>query len=149
MDMKIETMIPFRTKETGDTLRIYFAYQYLTITKDDQTFQFVPIESKEIIFNIHTNRIENPNDVFVFQWGNHFLRLSLNKLSFDCDGFVENVYKIAGVNVDKTIIHKCEVPTEIDLLITEFENLNIKHAIDLALDKRDFETARKLVELCN
>ncbi|QCR33153.1 hypothetical protein [Lysinibacillus sp. SGAir0095] len=33
-------------------------------------------------------------------------------------------------------------------LITELENFNIRNLIDQALDKRDFESARKLVALC-
>ncbi len=78
--MKVEFMKPFYTKITGDKLRLVFAFQYLTISKEGEIFDFIPIEGKEMIINLNTEQVENISEAFVFQKGNRFIRLPLYQL---------------------------------------------------------------------
>ncbi|MGE7840678.1 transcriptional regulator [Lysinibacillus sp. NPDC093712] len=78
--MKIEYLKPFYTKVTGNKLRLVFAHQYLSISKDNEIFHFIPIEGKEIIVNLDTEQVENVSEVFAFQKDNRFIRLPLYQL---------------------------------------------------------------------
>lgn len=78
--MKIEYLKPFYTKVTGNKLRLVFAHQYLSISKDNDIFQFIPIEGKEMIVNLDTEQVENLSQVFVFQKNKRFIRLPLYQL---------------------------------------------------------------------
>lgn len=146
MDLKLVNMTPFYTKVEGETLKMVFAHQYIQINKDGETFSFVPIEDKEIIFNFRYRHIKNIDDVFVFRRGNRFIRLPLYKLTTLCEGFEESVIKIAESYEMKKVNN---INPETELLIRELEQMNIKHEIDRYLALRDFETCRKLVMLCN
>lgn len=78
--MKIEYLKPFYTKVTGNKLRLVFAHQYLTVSKDNEIFHFIPIECKEMIVNLDTEQVENLSEVFVFQKDKRFIRLPLYQL---------------------------------------------------------------------
>lgn len=141
MDLKLVNMTPFRTKVEGETLKIVFAYQYIQINKDGEIFNFIPIEGREIIFDFKYQHIKNLDDVFVFYRLNRFISLPLYKLATLCEGFEESVYQIS-----KKIKSGCG--EEIESLVKEIEYFNIQREIDRHLELRDFETCRKLVELC-
>jgi len=146
MSIKVQFMKPFYSKVTGSTLRLVFAYQYLSIIKDDELYAFVPVEGKEIHFNLESQQVENLSDVFVFQRGNRFIRMPIYQLMLVCAGFEENIKK----NTENVTPNGSTEATslEIENLFKSLEDFNIDHAINLALDERDFETCRKLVALC-
>ena len=78
--IQVNFMKPFYTKVTGTKLRLVFAYQYFGVSKDNEVYHFIPIESKEIIIDLRTTQVENLSDVFVFQRGDKFLRLPMYQL---------------------------------------------------------------------
>ena len=65
--IKIEFMKPFYTKLSSNTLRLVFAYQYLTVKKEDEVYHFIPIEGKEILVDLTTHQVKNLSEVFVVQ----------------------------------------------------------------------------------
>lgn len=146
MTIKVALMKPFYSKITAKTLRIVFAYQYLSILKDDEIYHFVPVEGKEIIFNLDTRKVDNLSEVFVFQRGNRFIRMPLYQLILVCNDFLDNINQIAGIS--KSDSGSGILKNEINDLFQELEKMNVEHAINLALEERDFETCRKLVALC-
>lgn len=139
-------MKPFHTKVTGNKLRLVFAYQYLSILKEGKIFHFIPIEGKEIIINIDTQRIENKNDVFVFQKNNRFIRLHLDELSL-IDSFQEQINEIISNATGKRIT---DVPDEVtviaDKLLEEIVEFNKNNLIDKLLDNKDFNSIAKMME---
>lgn len=136
----VQFMKPFYTKVAGEKLRLVFAYQYFSITKDDEIFHFIPIEGKEMIIDLNTMQIENLSDVFVFQRGNRFIRLPLYQLLL-----VSNVHEHlmpildnASVAVQPTIpTAKAEFNEEVDNIVRALEEENLERLIDDALAKRD------------
>ena len=62
-----------------------------------------------------------------------------------CEGFEESVYEISKKFKSET---KEGCGEEIESLVKEIEYFNIQREIDRHLELRDFETCRKLVELC-
>ncbi len=141
--ISVQYMKPFYTKVAGTKLRLVFAYQYFSITKDDEIYHFIPIEGKEITVDLTTMQVENLSEVFVFQCGNRFIRLPLYQLLL-----VSNVHEhlmpiIENSNV--TIPHKPseeveEVKDEEILeLIQVLEEDNLSRLIDAALAERNEE----------
>lgn len=133
-------MKPFYTKVAGTKLRLVFAYQYFSITKDEEIFHFIPIEGKEMVVDLNTMQIENLSDVFVFQRGNRFIRLPLYQLLL-----VSNVHEHlmpildnASTNVlPATPPVKAEFNEEVESIVRALEEENLARLIDDALAVRD------------
>lgn len=137
----VQFMKPFYTKVSGTKLRLVFAYQYFSITKDDEVYHFIPIEGKEMIVNLNTMQVENMSEVFVFQRGNRFIRLPLYQLLL-----VSNVHEhlmpilenSAG-DIQPVKAETDELDAEIAELIHTLEESNLSRLIDLALADRNEE----------
>lgn len=136
----VQFMKPFYTKVAGTKLRLVFAYQYFSITKDEEIFHFIPIEGKEMVVDLNTMQIENLSDVFVFQRGNRFIRLPLYQLLL-----VSNVHEHlmpildnASTNVlPATPPVKAEFNEEVESIVRALEEENLSRLIDDALAVRD------------
>jgi len=136
--LQIRRIEPFYTKRVGDRLKLVFAYQYFSVLKDDELFNFIPVEGKEIIINLKTLQVENLSDVFVFQRGSRFIRLPLYQLLL-----VSNIHDHLQKILDDLELKKeqkearAAAHSEFEVLFTEMENQNRLHLIDVALDRRD------------
>lgn len=135
----VQHMKPFYTKLSGDQLRLVFAYQYFSITKDDETFHFIPIEGKEMVVNLNTMQVENLSEVFVFQRGNRFIRLPLYQLLL-----VSNVHEhlmpiLENVTQNEQLVEAdpFEISSETAEAIRLLEEQNLARLIDEALENRD------------
>lgn len=129
--IQVQYMKPFYTKVKGDKLRLVFAYQYLSITKEDEIFHFIPIEGKEMIINIKTSQIENSNEVFVFQKGNRFIRLPLYLLWLisDVQAHIAPIIKSNSPSREHTEL----TWEEAEELITTLEQENLNRLVNQAL----------------
>lgn len=137
----VQYMRPFYTKVNGSKLRLVFAYQYFSITKEDEAFHFIPIEGKEIIVNLNTMQVENLSEVFVFQRGNRFIRLPLYQLLL-----ISNVHDHLMPILDNVTFNTPEntkpteeFDTETLEVIHYLENENFARLIDDALLDRNEE----------
>ena len=135
----VQFMKPFYTKVSGTKLRLVFAYQYFSITKDDEVFHFIPIEGKEIIVNLNTMQVENLSEVFVFQRGNRFIRLPLYQLML-----VSNVHDYLMPLLDNASVQQPAAPAqepvinpEVEGIIRSLEEENLARLIDYALADRN------------
>ncbi|AEO93882.1 gp638 [Bacillus phage G] len=141
----IQYMKPFYQKVSanGETLRLVFAFQYFSISKDQEIFHFIPIEGKEVIIDLKQRTIKNMSEVFVFQKGNRFIRLPLYQLAL-----ISNFDEMLSEFIDKhePKINKIEVTREeASELMIQLENANIDNLIDIALDNKDEEAFYTLV----
>lgn len=137
--ISVQFMKPFYTKVSGTKLRLVFAYQYFSITKDEEVFHFIPIEGKEIIVNLNTMQVENLSEVFVFQRGNRFIRLPLYQLLL-----VSNVHDHLMPILETASDHQQSAqPTEVEAnpevvsIIRALEERNLERLIDYALENRN------------
>lgn len=135
----VQFMKPFYTKVSGTKLRLVFAYQYFSVTKDDEVFHFIPIEGKEIIVNLNTMQVENLSEVFVFQRGNRFIRLPLYQLLL-----ISNVHDhlmpiLEGASVQQLSVPLLDIETnpEVENIIRILEEANLARLIDHALEDRN------------
>lgn len=157
--LKVEFMKPFYTKVSGGKLRLVFAYQYFSITRDGELFHFIPIEGKEMIINLTNMQVENMSEVFVFQRENQFIRLPLYQLmlisntqdhlmkiiepmSGGKDASMKDSYGLYEDNDDFEV----EMDKDIVDLIGELTNLNIDRMIDKSLEDRDEVKFKELIE---
>ncbi|MEX3621542.1 IDEAL domain-containing protein [Viridibacillus arvi] len=138
--LHVRRMEPFYTKKEGNRLKLVFAYQYFSITKEDELYHFVPVEGKEIIINLNNLQIENLSEVFVFQKGSRFIRLPLYQLLT-----ISNIHDHLQLIYDSLELSKEKGKTEqftstnkevVDL-ITQLEKDNKLRLIDQALAVRD------------
>ena len=147
----IEYIKPYRSYQKQGKIRLQFAYQYMTIKKDDQVFHFIPIEGKEMIVNPNGRNVENLSEVFVFQRGNRFLRLPLYQLLL-----VSNMNDFLMPLIDD-MIEKNDTAFEdsreshvakqdVEAVMREIEKSNINYLIDLALKENNEETFHQLIQ---
>ncbi len=138
MMLQIRRIEPFYTKRVGDQLKLVFAYQYFSVLKDDELFNFIPVEGKEIIINLKNLQIENLSDVFVFQRGSRFIRLPLYQLLL-VSNIHDHLQKILANMQIEVLQNKpgVEIRSEHADLLDELEELNRQHLIDVALETRN------------
>ncbi|MDL4839200.1 IDEAL domain-containing protein [Aquibacillus rhizosphaerae] len=134
--LSVKMLKPYYVKEEADVIRVVLAYQYFSLSLDDKVYQFVPLESREIRINRQTQKVENDQDVFVFQKGKEYSRVALSEL-LKLNDFMTHLKSIIHpyLNGDKTPIKD----EKIDQVIIELEKENIKRLIDLALKERNHQ----------
>lgn len=138
--ISVQFMKPFYTKVSDTKLRLVFAYQYFSITKDEEVYHFIPIEGKEMIVNLSTMQVENLSEVFVFQRGNRFVRLPLYQLLL-----VSNIHEHLTPILDnvtanlkiETTEEEMPLEPEVHELIHALEEENLSRLIDTALAERN------------
>lgn len=134
--LSIKRMTPFYMSKEEFRLRLVFAYQYFSIVKGDEVFQFVPSEGKEIIINTKSMQVENLGEVFVFQKGNRFIRLPLYQLLLISD-LPMHLKMILGETFESSEQGNQPEKTETEKLIDHLEMRNRMSLIDYALDTND------------
>lgn len=153
--LNILLMKPSHIKFTCNNLRLIFAYQHFSIEKDGETYNFIPIEDKEIRINLHTFSVENLDSVFVFQYGNRYIRLPLRELLM-----VKNI-NLYLMPIMKKVLKDFEdlkqKQTKMDEVlckkthqtIAQLERDNLLRLINEALDNRNQAEFERLVAMLN
>lgn len=130
----VQLMKPFYTKKQNGRITLVFAYQYFSIKKDDELFQFIPVEGKEIIVNAKTLQVENLSEVFVFQKGSRFIRLPLYQLLLASD-IHKHLLSIIEKSNDNEAVGQPMDGTE--AVIHQLERENYERMVDYALIHRN------------
>lgn len=145
--LSVQRMTPFFTKKENFRLRLVFAYQYFSIVKDGELFQFVPTEGKEIIINTKNLQVENLGEVFVFQRGSRFIRLPLYQLLLISDLHAHlNIIMEGNIDMKAKVELSEEVVAEAGEIITSLEHENRLRMIDFALENDDITLFNDLTE---
>ncbi|NYF23523.1 transcriptional regulator [Sporosarcina sp. JAI121] len=145
--LSVQRMTPFFTTQEDFRLRLVFAYQYFSIIKGGDVFQFIPSEGKEIVVNMKSLQVENLGEVFVFQRGNRFIRLPLYQLLLISDLHMHLTIILEG----KMGIEMQEATPEVVLLeaasiIEQLETDNRMRMIDFALETENIKMFNELTE---
>lgn len=141
--LEVQLMKPFYTRLEKERIKLVFAYQYFTIRKDDELFQFIPVEGKEIILNAQSLQVENLSEVFVFQKGNRFIRLPLYQLLLISDihihlqAIIETGEKVESEDISSST-------AEVEEILRELEKENFERMIDYALVHKNEELFKEL-----
>lgn len=140
----IKTFKPYYVKDDGDQIRVVLAYQYFSIVIKDIVFHFVPLEAREIRINRITQKIENKNDIFVFQNGKKYENITVSDLMKIKDFQLH----LASILSPYIVMAKLDVNhDEINDVIMELEKNNIHRLIDQALDEENEADFMKYTEL--
>lgn len=138
----VKMLKPYYIKANAQHVRVVLAYQYFSVVIDQDVYQFIPVEAKEIRLNRYNKKIENLGARFAFQKGKKVVYMSMTEL-ISLPDFIIQLHSIAGpyFKDDANVLNK-----EQDKLIKELEMLNLKRLIDKALDQRDYKTLHELVQ---
>ncbi|WP_407271070.1 IDEAL domain-containing protein [Radiobacillus sp. PE A8.2] len=144
--LSVKMFKPYYIKEETDHIRVVLAYQYFSLSLDDQVYQFVPLEAREIRINRKTQEVENQGDVFVFQKGKEYSRVTLSEL-LKLKDFKTRLSSIIHpyINGDKTPIEK----DEINEVVEQLEKENLKRLIDQTLEDRNYQAFKKYTKILN
>lgn len=145
--LSVQRMTPFYTSQEDFQLRLVFAYQYFSILKGGDVFQFIPSEGKEIVINTKSLQVENLGEVFVFQRGNRFIRLPLYQLLLISDLHIHLTTILEGTMGLEMEVETLEVVTlEAVGIIEQLEADNRLRMIDYALETDDIQMFNELTE---
>ena len=145
--LSVQRMTPFFTSQEDFRLRLVFAYQYFSIIKGGDVFQFIPSEGKEIVVNMKSLQVENLGEVFVFQRGSRFIRLPLYQLLLISDLNTHLTVILEGALGVETQIETPEIVSlEAAGLIEELEAINRLRMIDYALETDNIQLFDELTE---
>ncbi|MFD1203830.1 MULTISPECIES: transcriptional regulator [Sporosarcina] len=143
--LTVQRMTPFFTSQEDFRLRLVFAYQYFSIVKGGEVYQFVPSEGKEIVVNMKSLQVENLGEVFVFQRGSRFIRLPLYQLLLISDLHIHLSTILEGkLNIQVEIPEV--VKREAEVLIDQIEEDNKNRMIDYALETNNKQLFNLLTE---
>ncbi|MGP4041392.1 IDEAL domain-containing protein [Gracilibacillus sp. D59] len=134
--LSVKMLKPYYVKEEGKYIRVVLAYQYFSLLMDDEVYHFVPLEAREIRINRDTQHIENKNDVFVFQKGKKYNRITLADL-IKVKDFQQHISTILSPYM--IMSETDEKNDNIDHVIMELERSNLLRLIDRALDDKNPE----------
>ena len=83
--LSVQRMTPFYTSQEEFQLRLVFAYQYFSIIKGGDVFQFIPSEGKEIVINRRVYKLKTLGK-YLFSSGGadlfdyHYTNCSLSRI---------------------------------------------------------------------
>lgn len=145
----VKTLKPYYIKVDSRAIRVILAYRHFSVLINDELYQFIPIEAKEIRINRKTRRIENIGARFAFQKDKDIIYIAMTKL-VSLPDFLLQLYTIVESYFaeEKDQLEQVDIIDEnVSILIQQLEKQNIKRLIDYSLDNRDEEAFNKLVKL--
>ncbi|MCA0971545.1 IDEAL domain-containing protein [Halobacillus litoralis] len=140
---------PYYVKEDKRFIRVVLAYQYFSLFIDQELYQFVPMESREIIIDRNRKRVHNVFDIFVFQRGKKIVYVSVADL-LALPEFITHLDSIVSpyYDDDEQLEGQGNM-NEANELIQELEKENLRRLIDRAIDEDDREAFAQLTKLWN
>ncbi|MUV39037.1 hypothetical protein JNUCC1_02909 [Lentibacillus sp. JNUCC-1] len=145
--VSVRVLKPYYLKVDRDYIRVILAYQYFTIAINGEIYQFVPKKDREIIIDRKTQKIVNTDAVLTFQKGVEVKYVPMVDL-ISVPDFLIQLYAITKTYYKESdrLQEKSVDEAYTELIISELENMNVKREIDKALDNRDEQAFRDLVE---
>ncbi|RWZ59059.1 IDEAL domain-containing protein [Halobacillus fulvus] len=136
--LNIKMLKPYYVKEDKRFIRIVLAYQYFSLFIDNELYQFVPMESREIIIDRNRKRVHNVFDIFVFQRGKKMVYVSVADL-LQLPEFLTHLHTIVAPYYDneEDQLKGQEAMEELQQVISELEKENLRRLIDSAIDQQD------------
>ncbi|WP_173915578.1 IDEAL domain-containing protein [Halobacillus sp. Marseille-Q1614] len=146
--LNIKMLKPYYVKEDKRFIRVVLAYQYFSLFIDEELYQFIPMESREIIYDRESKRIHNVFDIFVFQRGKRTVYVSVADL-LKLPDFLTHLHSIImPFDTEKKEVIKVE-ESQMEEIIVELEKENLRRLIDGALDDHDMNRFKELTDKWN
>ncbi|MBN9655091.1 IDEAL domain-containing protein [Halobacillus sp. GSS1] len=146
--LNIKMLKPYYVKEDKRFIRVVLAYQYFSLLIDNELYQFIPMESREIIIDRNRQRVHNVFDIFVFQRGKKMVYVSVSDL-LQLSEFISHLHSIVSPYYEEGIEISQQSSKEVKEIIRELEKDNLRRLIDKAIDQHDEDAFRLLTEKWN
>ncbi|MEC3884098.1 IDEAL domain-containing protein [Halobacillus litoralis] len=146
--LNIKMLKPYYVKEDKRFIRVVLAYQYFSLLIDNELYQFIPMESREIIIDRNRQRVHNVFDIFVFQRGKKMVYVSVSDL-LQLPEFISHLHSIVSPYYEEGIEISQQSSKEVKEIIRELEKDNLRRLIDKAIDQHDEDAFRLLTEKWN
>ncbi|GEN54662.1 IDEAL domain-containing protein [Halobacillus faecis] len=146
--LNIKMLKPYYVKEDKRFIRVVLAYQYFSLFIDNELYQFIPMESREIIIDRNRQRVHNVFDIFVFQRGKKMVYVSVSDL-LQLPEFLKHLHSIVSPYYEEGIEISQQSSKEVKEIIRELEKNNLRRLIDKAIDQNDEDAFRLLTEKWN
>ncbi|GGF30958.1 hypothetical protein GCM10010954_32660 [Halobacillus andaensis] len=147
--LTIKMLKPYYVKEDKRFIRVVLAYQYFSLFIDDELYQFIPMESREIIIDRKSKRVHNVFDIFVFQRGKRIVYVSVADL-LKLPEFLTHLNSITfpyeADNIDKP---KDPAISQVENIIADMEKENLRRLINIAIDRSDKKAFTELSDVWN
>ncbi|GGA67045.1 IDEAL domain-containing protein [Ornithinibacillus halotolerans] len=140
----VKLLKPYCIKADIEYVYVLLEERQFTISIHDDVYQFVPEKSREFIINRRTKKIENLDATFAFKKDDIIFYLSMNEL-INIPDFLIKLYFITKPHMEYKQIEN--INDDINVIIDELEQQNIKRLIDKALDERNEEAFYDLITL--
>lgn len=140
----VKLLKPYCIKADLENIYVLLDEELFTISIQNEIYQFVPEKSKEFIINRRTKKIENLDATFAFKKEDKVFYLSMSEL-INIPDFLIKLYFITKPHID----YKPEenMNDDVDVIMDELVQSNIKRLIDKALDERNEEAFYDLIAL--
>src|SRR5690625_3162430 len=96
---------PYYIKSDAHYIRVVLAYQYFAIFVNQEVYQFIPTEAKEIRINRKTQKIVNIEAKFAFQKGKNIIYIPMTEL-ISLPDFLIQLYSIVETYYSQGLIEK-------------------------------------------
>ncbi|WP_042142611.1 IDEAL domain-containing protein [Paucisalibacillus sp. EB02] len=140
----VKLLKPYCIKTDAENIYVILDEEHFTISIQNESYQFIPIKSKEFIINRYTKKIENLDATFAFKKDDKIFHLSMSEL-INIPDFLIKLYFLtkSHINYDR----EENMNDNIDVIMDELEHLNVKRLIDRALDERNEEAFYDLITM--
>ncbi|MBH0230692.1 IDEAL domain-containing protein [Halobacillus yeomjeoni] len=147
--LNIKMLKPYYVKEDKRFIRVVLAYQYFSLFIDNELYQFVPVESREIIIDRTRKRVHNVFDIFVFQRGKKMVYVSVADLLHTPEFITHLKTIIEPYYEEEDSLEDDVYSDEVQGVIKELEKANLRRLIDHSIDTNDPDAFQTLSDEWN
>ncbi|MUK89063.1 IDEAL domain-containing protein [Ornithinibacillus sp. L9] len=142
----VKMLEPYSIKKDAEYLYVQLEKQCFSISIEDVAYDFIPVKANEIKIKRDTKKIQDVDAAFAFKNADDIVYITMKEL-INIPDFLIKLYFLTKPYFDeKTDTQELNVNDNMDIIIDELEQQNIRRLIDNALDERDEETFHQLLK---
>ncbi|MBC5637923.1 IDEAL domain-containing protein [Ornithinibacillus sp. BX22] len=142
--VSVKLLKPYCIKTDLENIYVYLDEEHFTISIQNEVYQFIPEQSKQFIINRRTKKIENLDATFAFKKDDNVFYLTMSEL-INIPDFLIKLYFITKPHIE--YVQTENINEDIDVIMDQLVQQNIKRLIDKALDERNEEAFYDLIAL--
>lgn len=142
--VSVKLLKPYCIKTDLENIYVYLDEEHFTISIQNEVYQFIPEQSRQFIINRRTKKIENLDATFAFKKDDKVFYLTMSEL-INIPDFLIKLYFITKPHID--YVQTENLNEDIDVIMDQLVQQNIKRLIDKALDERNEEAFYDLIAL--
>ncbi|SET08709.1 IDEAL domain-containing protein [Oceanobacillus limi] len=143
----VNLLEPYSINKDAEYLYVQLEKHCFSISIEDEAYDFVPVKANQIKIDRETKKIQDVDAAFAFQNEHNTVYITMEEL-INIPDFLIKLYFITKPYFDDNVeFEETNVNDDVEIIIDELEQQNVKRLIDKALDERDEEQFHKLLKL--